>query len=39
MAFYPVNVLDPQIKAMPTVKAISNQAVASFDTDNKREVL
>jgi len=33
MAFYPVNVLDNQIKAMPTVKAISNTPIATFDTD------
>ena len=33
MAYFPTNVLDNQIKALPTVKAISNQAVASFDTD------
>ena len=33
MAYFPTNVLDNQIKALPTVKAISNQAVATFDTD------
>ena len=33
MAMFHTNVLDNQIKALPTVKAISNQAIASFDTD------
>ena len=33
MAYFPVNVLDNAIKAMPTVKAISNTPIATFDTD------
>ena len=33
MAYFPVNVLDNAIKAMPTVKAISNTPIATFTTD------
>ena len=38
MAMFHTNVLDNQIKALPTIKAISNTPIATFDTDNKREV-
>ena len=33
MAYFPVNVLDNAIKALPTIKAISNTPIATFDTD------
>ena len=33
MAMFHTNVLDNQIKALPTIKAISNTPIATFDTD------
>lgn len=33
MAYFETKVLDNQIKALPTIKAISNTPIASFDTD------
>ena len=33
MAYFETKVLDNQIKALPTIKAISNTPIATFDTD------